>query len=277
MTREPEEEEAAGAAALARGGRGSLGRIQARRPPLWLLCLAVGWLLGAGADAEFSILDEAQVLASQMRRLAAEELGVVTMQVRVPPTPTPCARELARHIPPRSFAQSRVPSPVQVTLTEHRPRPHAQSTLCPGHLWPLRGSSNYTPTPSTVLGPLLFLLCRSPCPLHRTHFPCPSPSTALLSRRGFSGSFAPPFLICTNFPRTFFFLNPAATPTNSPFPSLCIHPRADGPAWLGRFSEASSLYPLDQLFGSPRQRRTNGRPEGRHRRVRSCSRATWAR
>lgn len=86
MAREPEEEEAAGAAALARGGRGSLGRVGARRPPLWLLCLAVGWLLGAGADAEFSILDEAQVLASQMRRLAAEELGVVTMQVRVPPT-----------------------------------------------------------------------------------------------------------------------------------------------------------------------------------------------
>uniref|UniRef100_A0A8C2NKA2 VWFA domain-containing protein n=1 Tax=Capra hircus TaxID=9925 RepID=A0A8C2NKA2_CAPHI len=80
MAREPEEEEAAGAAALARGGRGSLGRIGARRPPLWLLCLVVGWLLGAGADAEFSILDEAQVLASQMRRLAAEELGVVTMQ-----------------------------------------------------------------------------------------------------------------------------------------------------------------------------------------------------
>ena len=219
MTREPEEEEAAGAAALARGGRGSLGWIGARRPPLWLLCLAVGWLLGPGADAEFSILDEAQVLASQMRRLAAEELGVVTMQVRVPPTPTPCARELARHIPPRSFAQSRVPSPVQVTLTEHRPRPHAQSTLCPGHLWPLRGSPNYTPTPSKFLGPLLFLLCRSPCPLHRTHFPCLSPSTPLLSRRGFSGSFAPPFLICTNFPSTFFFfLNPAATPTNSPFP-----------------------------------------------------------
>lgn len=80
MAREPEEEEAAGAAALARGGRGSLRRIGARRPPLWLLCLAAGWLLGAGADADFSILDEAQVLASQMRRLAAEELGVVTMQ-----------------------------------------------------------------------------------------------------------------------------------------------------------------------------------------------------
>ena len=73
----------------------------------------------------------------------------------------------------------------------------------------------------------------------------------------------------------FFFFNPAAS-TNSPFPSLCVHPRADGPAWLGRFSEAPSLYPLDHLFGCPRPRRKNGRPEGRHRRVRSCSRATWA-
>lgn len=82
MAREPEEEETAGAAALARGCRGSSGpaAARARRPPLWLLCLGACWLLGAVADADFSILDEAQVLASQMRRLAAEELGVVTMQ-----------------------------------------------------------------------------------------------------------------------------------------------------------------------------------------------------
>lgn len=66
MARQPEEEETAVA--------------RARRPPLWLLCLVACWLLGAGAEADFSILDEAQVLASQMRRLAAEELGVVTMQ-----------------------------------------------------------------------------------------------------------------------------------------------------------------------------------------------------
>ena len=100
MAREPEEEEAAEAAALARGGRGSLGRAGARRPPLWLLCLAAGWLLGAGADADFSILDEAQVLASQMRRLAAEELGVVTMQVRTTPSrPRTC--QASRLSPPR--------------------------------------------------------------------------------------------------------------------------------------------------------------------------------
>lgn len=82
MAREPEEEETAGAAALARGCPGSPGRTGAgaQRPSLWLFCVVACWLLGAVADADFSILDEAQVLASQMRRLAAEELGVVTMQ-----------------------------------------------------------------------------------------------------------------------------------------------------------------------------------------------------
>lgn len=81
MAREPEDEQAAGAAVLARPG------CPGPRPPLWLLCLLACWLLGAGADADFSILDEAQVLASQMQRLSAEELGVVTMQVSAPPTP----------------------------------------------------------------------------------------------------------------------------------------------------------------------------------------------
>lgn len=82
MAREQEDEETAGTAALAQHCPGSPGwaGAGARRPPLWLLCLVACWLLGAVADADFSILDEAQVLASQMRRLAAEELGVVTMQ-----------------------------------------------------------------------------------------------------------------------------------------------------------------------------------------------------
>lgn len=86
MAREPEEEETAGVAALARRCPGSPGRpgAGALRRSLWLFCLVACWLLGAAADADFSILDEAQVLASQMRRLAAEELGVVTMQVRGP-------------------------------------------------------------------------------------------------------------------------------------------------------------------------------------------------
>lgn len=86
MAREPEEEETAEVAALARRCPGSPGRpgAGALRTSLSLFCLVACWLLGAAADADFSILDEAQVLASQMRRLAAEELGVVTMQVRGP-------------------------------------------------------------------------------------------------------------------------------------------------------------------------------------------------
>ena len=34
-----------------------------------------------GPDTEFSILDEAQVLAEQMKKLSSQELGVFTMQV----------------------------------------------------------------------------------------------------------------------------------------------------------------------------------------------------
>lgn len=60
------------------------------RGPLGLVCLALLCGLGA-AEAEFAILEEAQVVAAQMRKLAAEELGVVTMQVRTrfPPAPLP--------------------------------------------------------------------------------------------------------------------------------------------------------------------------------------------
>uniref|UniRef100_A0A8C3XJA6 VWFA domain-containing protein n=1 Tax=Chelydra serpentina TaxID=8475 RepID=A0A8C3XJA6_CHESE len=47
--------------------------------PLWLVYMALLWRLSA-AETEFSILEEAQVLATQMKKLAAEELGVVTMQ-----------------------------------------------------------------------------------------------------------------------------------------------------------------------------------------------------
>lgn len=81
MAREPEEEETVRTAALVRRCPRCPGWPGAPRPPFWLLCLVACWILGAVADADFSILDEAQVLASQMRRLAAEELGVVTMQV----------------------------------------------------------------------------------------------------------------------------------------------------------------------------------------------------
>lgn len=124
MAREPEEEETAGAAALARGCPGSPGRTGAgvQRPSLWLFCVVACWLLGAVADADFSILDEAQVLASQMRRLAAEELGVVTMQVRGPH----CVPNLPG-ILSVSSAQSPVPSGPQYSssLTVHRPLWHA--------------------------------------------------------------------------------------------------------------------------------------------------------
>lgn len=37
-----------------------------------------------GADTEFSILEEAQVLAEQMKKLSSQELGVFTMQVGKP-------------------------------------------------------------------------------------------------------------------------------------------------------------------------------------------------
>lgn len=82
MAREPKEEETVRPTALVRRCPRCPDWPGAPRPPLWLLCVVACWILGAVADADFSILDEAQVLASQMRRLAAEELGVVTMQVR---------------------------------------------------------------------------------------------------------------------------------------------------------------------------------------------------
>lgn len=47
-----------------------------------LLCsaLSCGY---CGAESEFSILEEAQVLADQMKKLSSQELGVFTMQVSV--------------------------------------------------------------------------------------------------------------------------------------------------------------------------------------------------
>lgn len=36
-----------------------------------------------GAETEFSILEEAQVLSEQMKKLSSQELGVFTMQVNV--------------------------------------------------------------------------------------------------------------------------------------------------------------------------------------------------
>lgn len=39
-----------------------------------------------GAETEFSILEEAQVLSEQMKKLSSQELGVFTMQVNVDET-----------------------------------------------------------------------------------------------------------------------------------------------------------------------------------------------
>lgn len=96
---------------------------RAAPPRLGLLCLAACALLGAGAEADFSILDEARVLASQMRRLAAEELGVVTMQVG------PRAPLLAAHpAGPGARLQPAARDAVFVPSQGARPRP-APATL----------------------------------------------------------------------------------------------------------------------------------------------------
>lgn len=57
----------------------------------WYNFMAVSWSFVAfwgllccgfcGAETEFSILEEAQVLAVQMKKLSSQELGVFTMQV----------------------------------------------------------------------------------------------------------------------------------------------------------------------------------------------------
>lgn len=49
----------------------------------WSLVALLLFVCGGfcGADSEFSILEEAQVLAVQMKKLSTQELGVLTMQV----------------------------------------------------------------------------------------------------------------------------------------------------------------------------------------------------
>lgn len=91
-------EEAASTAA-ASAARGRRRRSPRGRGPLGLVCLALLCGLGA-AEAEFAILEEAQVVAAQMRKLAAEELGVVTMQVRPGRPRFSCPAALPRASPP---------------------------------------------------------------------------------------------------------------------------------------------------------------------------------
>lgn len=59
---------------------GSRGGFMAFSRSFVLICLALssGY---CGAETEFSILEEAQVLAEQMKKLSSQELGVFTMQV----------------------------------------------------------------------------------------------------------------------------------------------------------------------------------------------------
>lgn len=62
-----------------RGSRGGLLALS------WAFVLVFS-VLSCGycdAESEFSILEEAQVLAEQMKKLSSQELGVFTMQVRV--------------------------------------------------------------------------------------------------------------------------------------------------------------------------------------------------
>lgn len=62
--------------------RGSRGGSLALSWAFVLACLALSCGC-SDAESEFSILEEAQVLAEQMKKLSSQELGVFTMQVRV--------------------------------------------------------------------------------------------------------------------------------------------------------------------------------------------------
>lgn len=162
MAREPEEEETVGTAALALRCPGSPGwaGAGATRPPLWLLCLLSCWLLGAVANADFSILDEAQVLASQMRRLAAEELGVVTMQVS---DPRPFVHRNLPGILPFLFAQGqpsfcmhRAPCPAGLLCPLHRSQTTTSSSCMHSSTPPLSPLQNSLPSPWNPLSPAPF-------------------------------------------------------------------------------------------------------------------------
>lgn len=60
--------------------RGGFSAFFARSFVLMCAALSCGY---CGAETEFSILEEAQVLADQMKKLSSQELGVFTMQVNV--------------------------------------------------------------------------------------------------------------------------------------------------------------------------------------------------
>lgn len=169
MAREPEEEETVRTAALVRRCPHCSCWSGAPRQPLWLLCLVTCWILGPVADADFSILDEAQVLASQMRRLAAEELGVVTMQVSDPLGAVSLA-VLSRCAEPRGSARDalggcRTPTPSLQQTPPHRVLSVPQ-TFCPAPAFPFS------------LAPAPFMLPEDP--VLCLHLPAPPPRVCTL-------------------------------------------------------------------------------------------------
>lgn len=93
-----------------------------------------------------------------------------------------------------------------------------------------------------------FSFLQSPCALLGTHFP---PLTAPLSRRGFSGSLAPPSLICTNFPAIMFL---PRHPFKLPFP-FCVNPSRGGwPRLAQTISQGPQSTRLGHLLVSPPDR-----------------------
>lgn len=205
MAREPEEEETVRPAALVRRCPRCPGWPGAPRPSLWLLCLVACWILGAVADADFSILDEAQVLASQMRRLAAEELGVVTMQVS-DPLRAAALTALSRCAEPWGAARSALAGCGTSRLLQTSSHPV------------LSAPRTHQPLPSSVE------------PLPRTHFPLLLGPGSFLVRWGFSALSAPPSPVCTLFLRRFVFIRHSC---KLPFP-LCVPiPRQRVPPGLG--------------------------------------------
>lgn len=271
MAREPEDEEPAGAAARARGHRGLPGQAGAGalRPSLWLFCLVACWLLGAVARADFSILDEAQVLASQMRRLAAEELGVVTMQVRGPH----CAPKLARHSAspaqspfPRAGPRDRAPTSPARTAPLPLPLSRDTSVLCTGSPTPI-----CTPTLPCAQVLLPFSSAEAHCPLHGTH----SPSQPARISAGILRSPRTAFpRVHDSPPQSCFY---PRRPCKLPFP-LCVPiPGQPAPPGSDDFPRPPA-HPLTTSSCPPLPRALRGaRGEGSSRGgTRSCSRATWA-
>lgn len=214
MAREPKEEETVRPTALVRRCPRCPDWPGAPRPPLWLLCVVACWILGAVADADFSILDEAQVLASQMRRLAAEELGVVTMQVRDSLRAAPLAA-LSGCTELQGIAMSALAGCGTPRLLQS----FTSNPLCPVH--------------SSAAA----LLCRAhPLCLALPHSIALAPLCRLEILRSTRSSF--PSLHSATSQICF---HPALLQT--PFPSLCPHPRAESPSRLRAFSKAPPLRP----------------------------------